>query len=153
MIVQFLTINIEAEHQKVFRFVSNYSNDRKWRSEIISTTLIGATGVGNVAIERSFLSKRIPKYTRKLHCTDFAKDSSITYETISGSIHYLKNSRKVVQSLNNSTDLTYQLEFDPSVVKFGLGFRIPAILINMVTKRSMKKYLKTLKIIIESSSN
>jgi hypothetical protein len=45
--------------------------------------------------------------------------------------------------------VTYRLQFDPAVVKHGLGFGLPRFMVHFYTKSTMKKYLAALKGILE----
>lgn len=152
MIDQEVRILIMADHRSVFEYISDLRNDRYWRTEVNSTSMEGAPGIGTVAVESSFLSRRVPEYVAKLVCTDYIPLAKVIYETLPGNVHYLKSSRSVAKLENNVVEITYRLEFSSSLAVHGLGFPIPAFIISIVTKQAMKKYMKLLKNKIESKT-
>ena len=145
MINQCCKIKINANYRAVYSYVSDLRNDKHWRDEVNITFLEGAQGLGNIANETSLLSTRVPEYMQKLECIMYTPDSEIIYQTFPENHHYLMSKRKVVALSENVTEFSYELLFNASLVKHGLGFRIPNFIVEMVTKRSMKKYMKVLK--------
>ncbi len=140
------TTNISEKPEIVFKYLSNYTNDSKWRKEInrvkINTDLVKK---GTLITEESFLSRRVPNYVSKLQCLDFQENNLVVSETIPGNTFWAKNTRMVEHLPNNSTKVTYRLQFDRNIVKHGLGFNLPKFLVNFYTLSTMKKYLGVLK--------
>lgn len=145
MINQEIRITIKADYRDVFNYVSDLANDKYWRDEVLLTRLEGKKGVGNLATETSVLSTRVPFYVQQLCCTSFVEDHEITYRTFLSNIRYLQTSRKVVELAHQLTEFSYHLLFSPALVEYGLGFRLPNFIINIITKYTMRKYLKRLK--------
>ena len=150
MINQSVKIIIQSNHKRVFDYVSDLRNDKFWRAEVESTFLEGPNGLGNIANEISFLSVRVPEYNQSLECVMYIPGREITYQTLPGNSHYLISKRQVKILSENVTEFSYNLAFNASLVKHGLGFSIPNFISQIVTKRSMKKYMKVLKNIMEA---
>jgi hypothetical protein len=142
-------IIINKNASTVFAFVANLTNDALWRKEINETKMNGPAQLGAIAHESSFLSKRVPANILELVCTEFNFNESIIYTTVPSSPFYLQSMRKVVVINEESCTFIYEITFDESIVKHGLGFGLPAFLIKMVAQADMKKYLSTLKGAIE----
>lgn len=149
MVHQKVKITIEANHQFVFNYVADLRNDILWRREINWVLLADNFNVGAIAVECSFLSKRVPKYIQELKCITYAAYSEVIYQTLNENKYYLNTSRKVTKLTANTTEFSYQLIFDPSIACHGLGFKIPTFIISLVTRRTMRKYMKLLKARIE----
>lgn len=150
MINQAMEVVIRAPHGEVYKYVSDLRNDRKWRTEIISTSSQADLEVGSIVIESSFLSKKIPQYIRRLECTAFRQNDMILYQTLDGDPHYLKSTRSVQICEGSYTRFIYELEFDPTIVKHALGFSLPKLIIDIVTRRSIRNYMNNLKCILET---
>jgi hypothetical protein len=145
-----VSININKDHKTVFDYFSDYRNDIHWRKEITKVLVdTGRVDLGSLTTETSALSKKVPAYTAILKCIDFIPHKLITNETTAQSAFYSKNSRTVEATANNNTKLTYQLQFDKDIVKYGLGFQLPKILVCFYTRQTMKSYLAVLKKIVE----
>jgi hypothetical protein len=151
MIDQTIQVVINAPHQDVYNYISDLRNDREWRTEVISTSSQADLEIGNIAIESSFLSRKIPQYIRRLECIAFQQNDMILYQTLDGAPHYLKSTRSVRICEGGSTRFIYRLEFDQSIVKHALGFSLPKLIIDVVTRRSMRNYMNNLKIILETN--
>lgn len=142
-------ILIHKNVSTVFAFIANLENDSKWRKEINETKMNGIVQLGVLAKESSYLSKRVPAHVLDLSCTQFSLNESITYTTIPSSPFYLQSTRKVVIVNENETKFIYEIIFDKSIVKHGLGINLPGFLISIIAKGDMKKYLYKLKAFLE----
>jgi hypothetical protein len=145
------TILISADPETVFAYIANLENDKFWRKEINSTTMTSKAQINALAVEDSYLSKRTPSNIQNLVCIEFLENKRVVYQTIPGSRFFLKSSREVEAISTNETKMTYAIEFDKSIVKHGLGFSLPTFLIAFVANRDMKKYLRTLRSIMEKA--
>lgn len=144
-------IRIHKSASVVFAFIADLENDAQWRKEINNTKMNGPIQLGVIAKESSFLSKRVPINMLELKCTDISLNKSITYTTLPASPFYLQSIRKV-ESINDSqTKFIYEITFDKSIVKHGLGFGLPNYIIRIVAQKDMKKYLSKLKEVLENS--
>lgn len=144
-------IIINNDLQTVFNFLSDYRNDPKWRKEINQTTInTDNMGLETKLTEDSFLSKRNPHYLSYLKCTEFIPNKTVKCETTQEAKFWAKSARSVESITNTSTKVTYELEFDPAIVKFGIGFQLPYFFLNFYTKSVMKDYLAVLKKTLES---
>lgn len=140
------SIVINRDLQTVFNYLSDYRNDPKWRKEINQTRLsTEIIDLGTMLTEDSFLSKRNPHYISYLKCTEFIPNKTVSCETTPDAKFWAKSSRTVETIDNNNTKVSYELEFDPAIVKFGIGFQLPHFLLNYYTKSVMKDYLAVLK--------
>lgn len=153
MITQELTISIESDQKTVFDYIADLSNDSQWRSEIMRTQRDGILQLGDVALEESFLSKKVPSHLRKLFCCSYVPDVFVAYQTAPGDPHYLRSTRSVRAIAPGITGFTYMLEFDPSIVKLAMGFQLPRFVVNIVTRTAMKSYLKKLKSTLEAQGS
>lgn len=146
-------IIVNSDLQTVFTFLSDYRNDPKWRKEINQTSIsTDKMGLGTLLTEDSFLSKRNPHYISHLKCTEYIPNKAVTCETTSEAKFWAKSSRTVEIIDTDQTKVTYELEFDPAIVKFGIGFQLPHFFLNFYTKSVMKDYLAVLKKNLESSA-
>ncbi|QNF34759.1 hypothetical protein HUW51_19235 [Adhaeribacter swui] len=140
------TIEIAKNPEIVFKYLADYTNDCKWRQEINRVEInIGTVAPGSLIIEDSFLSRRVPHYISKLQCQEFWENHRIVSETIQENLFWAKNTRVVEPLPNKAIKVTYQLQFDQSIVKHGLGFQLPKILVKFYTLVTMKKYLRVLR--------
>lgn len=140
---------ISANIAVVFDFVANLENDRLWRTEISATTTNRKQGLEAVGVEESFLSKRVPCHRQTLACVAYQKNAQVTYQTMPEAQFFLRSSRQVESVSPTETRVVYHLDFDKNLVKHGLGFSLPTLLVRLVAKRDMKKYLTQLKRHIE----
>jgi hypothetical protein len=145
-------IDIHSGSKAAFAYFSNLQNDKYWRKEINSTTMTSKPQIGALAIEDSFLSKRTPSNILELKCVELIQDQKIVYETLPGSQFYLKSVRQVTAINESECRVTYNIEFDKNIVKHGLGFGLPGVIIDLVANRDLKKYLKKLKTLIETKN-
>jgi hypothetical protein len=145
------TINVQKDIHTVFNYISDFRLDKNWRKEINETTIADTdTKLNNVVIEYSYLSKKVPNHKAALKCVEYIPNSIIVYQSLPENTFWLKNSRQTEAISNNITKITYQIEFDIAVVKYGLGFALPTFFIKYYTKTIMKKYLHKLKQILEA---
>ncbi|WP_207492376.1 hypothetical protein [Aridibaculum aurantiacum] len=145
-------ITINAERSIVFDYISNLENDKYWRKEINWTAMTAKPALGALAEESSFLSKRAPNNILKLHCIEFLGNKKVVYQTVPGSTFYLKSSRLVEAISASECKVIYSLSFDNGIIKHALGFSLPMFVSRMVAKNDMKKYLATLKSILETGN-
>ncbi|MEZ0453756.1 SRPBCC family protein [Sphingobacterium thalpophilum] len=150
IVTQSLSIEIAAERRKVFDYIADLRNDKYWRSEVNGTSITGEVQVGAVALEDSRLSPKVPSYLRKLRCTEWVDQTRVVYTSSTDESYFLRTLRTVHDNDRGGTRVCYTLEFDSAVVKVGLGFSLPHTIVNWVTKRAMRRYLRTLKRNLES---
>jgi uncharacterized membrane protein len=144
------TIEIAKSTQRVFDYLANYTNDPRWRAEIKDVQLsTPSVGQKTQITEVSFLSKKVPRHVSVLQCVALQPGRAITSETTSASPFWSRNTREVESLPGDRTRVTYRLQFDPGVVKYGLGFALPRFVVQFYTKATMKKYLAALKGILE----
>ncbi|KOY87115.1 hypothetical protein AD998_14045 [bacterium 336/3] len=134
----------------VFQYVANLENDQFWRKEINSTSMNAKPQINTLAVEDSFLSKKVPHHILNLICTEYIEENKIIYQTVPDSPFFLKSIRIVEAISEQETKFLYHIEFDKNIVKHGLGFMLPAFIIRYVAKQDMKKYLNKLKTILET---
>ncbi|GGD80775.1 hypothetical protein GCM10011514_51130 [Emticicia aquatilis] len=147
------SIIIAKAIKSVFEFISNLENDKLWRKEINNTTMSSKPQINALAIENSFLSKRVPNHILQLKCTEFSENKQVIYQTLPDSPFFLKSDRRVEFISFNETKVIYGIEFDKNIVRHGLGFTLPTFIINWVTKTDMQKYLTKLKAVIEGTES
>jgi hypothetical protein len=144
------TIEVASDAQTVFNFLANYTNDPRWRAEIQDVQLsTPSVGEKTQITEISFLSKKVPRHVSLLQCVALQPGRAITSEATAASPFWSRNVREVEPLPGGRTRVTYRIEFDPAVVKHGLGFALPRFVVHFYTKTTMKKYLAVLKGILE----
>lgn len=143
-------IIIKKDRQTVFEYLSHYPHDTVWRDEIkhieMSTPMVE---VGTRITETAYLSPKVPAHQNLLKCIDFQRNATITSETIAESMFWQKNTRSVESLPDGTTKVTYSIAFDTQIVRYGIGFGLPAFILSFYTKQTMKKYLKVLKRTLE----
>lgn len=143
-------IQISKDIDTVFEYLADYSKEPQWRSEVkyvsMSTDVVRK---GTLVKEDTFLSKKVPSHISMLKCTDYEKNKHAIFETNDENTFYQKKMRYVEAAGSNKTKVTYRLQFDVAIVKYGLGYALPEFIVQLYTKMLMKKYLKVLKIILE----
>ncbi len=145
------SILISQNTEIVFAFFTNPGNDNLWRTEINKSTLDGPLQLGVTVSEYSYLSKKVPDNLVELKCIQFDKNKMAVFETPGDARFYLKSQRMVKAVSDNTTEVTYKLEFDKSIVKFAMGFSLPDFIVSMKAKSDMKKYLRQLKTQLENA--
>lgn len=143
-------ITVQNSLENAFAFFCNPANDHLWRKEINETVVKRALQAGVLAYEYSRLSGKRPNNLVVLECTEFVPNSRVTFQSVPDSPFYLKSVRTVVAATNKETKLIYGLDFDTALVKFALGFSLPAFIIATKARGDMKKYLMKLKFLLES---
>lgn len=144
------SILISKDIETVFEYLADYSKEPLWRNEVknvsMSTDIVKK---GTMIREDTFLSKKIPSHTSVLVCTGYEKNKHAIFETTAENTFYQKKMRYVEAEGTNKTKVTYRLQFDVAIVKYSMGFALPAFIVDLYTKMLMKKYLKILKNILE----
>ncbi len=145
-------IVIRANANAVFEYVSDLRNDRHWRTEITDTKIKDEKiKLKTIAIEDSYLSKKIPNHKTILECVEFLPPKKIVYQSIPASDFLIMNSREFEEIDNAATKLLYTVAFDSAIVRYGIGFNLPLFFLKYYTKKTMNKYLKSLKKILEQT--
>jgi len=139
----------KAIHE-TFAFLANPGNDHLWRQEINESIVSGPIQLGVTVTEYSKLSVRKPNNKIVLTCIEFRENERVVFQSVENERFYVRSTREVQKKAAHETNVVYTLEFDPSIVKFALGFGLPAFLISFKAKGDMKKYLFKLKSILES---
>lgn len=148
------SITVNQPYIFVFEYLSNYTNDVYWRKEINNVTMDTDTvGKGTVITESSLLSAKVPDHTTTLQCIDFKPYLLIKSESTPAAAFWSANTRTVEALSSDITKVTYRLQFDMAVVKFGLGFSLPKFIVHIYTKQTMKKYLGVLKQLVEKENS
>lgn len=144
------TILISRDVENVFVFFANPSYDHLWRAEINKSILDGVLELGVTASEYSYLSKKASNNLIEMKCVQFDKNKIATFETTNSSRFYLKSQRIVKVVSENTTEISYKLEFDKGIVKLATGFNLPSFIISWKANIDAKKYLLQLKRQLES---
>ena len=139
------SILVNRNVDSVFNFFANPSNDKLWRKEINQSTLEGTLQLGVSVFEYSYLSKKVSNNLLELKCTQFDKNKIAVFETHENAQFYEKSQRLVKVLSDNTTEITYTLDFDKDIVKYALGFSLPKFIISVKANSDMKKYLRQLK--------
>lgn len=140
------SILVHQNVENTFAFFADPSNDSLWRTEINDSVPDGPLQPGTTISEYSYLSKKAANNLLQLKCIRFDKNKAAIFETPGESRFYLKSQRMVKAITEHTTEVTYQLEFDKSIVKFAMGFNLPDFIVSFKAKSDMKKYLRQLKL-------
>ena len=146
------TIIVEKDSQTVFAYMSDLRLDKNWRKEINETIVAEShLTIHSIAIEDSCLSKKVPHHKAVLRCVAYFPGKQVVYQSLPDNMFWLQNTREVEQLENNRTKIVYKLAFDPAVVKYALGFKLPVFIIKYYTQATMLSYLKKLKQLLENT--
>lgn len=143
-------IVIKRAVQETFAFFANPGNDPLWRQEINEARVSGPIQAGVTVTEYSKLSSKKPNNKIVLTCIEFQENERVVFQSVDNERFYVRSTREVQKKAARETLVLYTIEFDPSIVKFALGFGLPAFLISFKAKGDMKKYLSKLKTLLES---
>ena len=147
------TLLVQKDPQTVFAYIADLRLDKNWRKEIKETVYTNpGPALGNMAIEESYLSKKVPAYKAALQCITYTPGKSIVYQSLPENAFYLQNTRRVEEISGQATKITYKLTFDVALVKYAIGFTLPNFLIKFYTQKTMRVYLQKLKHILETQS-
>ena len=139
-------IIVEKGSQPVFAYFADFRNDPLWRKEINKTTTNTDTiGINTRITEHSFLSGKVPDYVSTIICTDLQPGKQIISESVPENMFWTKSTRIVEPLSDNTSKITYRIQFDGNIVKHGLGIALPKFIVSFYTKKTMIKYLKQLK--------
>ncbi len=143
-------IQVNKNVKTVFDFFANPGNDSLWRTEINNSILDGPLKKGVSVSEYSNLSRKASNNLLELKCVKFEENSIVVFETGNGTRFYLKSQRMVTAISEDTTEITYKLDFDKSIVRFAIGFSLPGFIISFKAGNDMKKYLRRLKRYLEN---
>jgi len=142
-------IVISQPEDVVFHFISNGSNDPKWRTEVYRMDVSGPPCVGTEWTEYSKFFKFI-KVVILAVVKEFNPPNRIVIETPSDHPALLRNIRETKSHGMKSTLLSYELEFERIFLRQLSPIIPPASLIKRFYLPRISKYLNNAKRLLES---
>lgn len=145
------SIRISAEAEKIFGFISDLRNDPTWRPEVESMTVAGETKVGSIATELITVYKFFHFVTPvKVLVLDsprmFVAETPETHST------WVKVIRSLKPLENGEIEFTVNLSFSLDNMKQITPIIPPKGIIRAWYKPRMKRYLRTLKRLMENNT-
>lgn len=140
-------IEINADIDKVFYFVSNPLNDHKWRTEVHEITADGVLTEGTVYREDAFIGLRY-HFITETYLEQLVAPHIAIFKTTDSNPYYLRSSRLVIKN-GKKTIFKYVVEFDKAMIKKVFGVGLNANLVSKAYGARMLKYLFSLKRILE----
>jgi hypothetical protein len=136
-------IMIYRDPKTVFRYVSDFTNDVKWRSGVIKMkqSTCGFTETGTVT--RETLKLLGHKWTNLAKITGCEENKKISFKVVKG-IEGVSGYRSVYEIANNCTGFIYSLSISPKGI-----FKIITPLIIKSFRKRIRKDLRRLKQLLE----
>lgn len=142
---------INASPEKIFDYISNGNNDPKWRTEVERMDVKGETKLGTLMIEYSsffgFLHTVTPTEIKEL-----VKPAKFVLETPATHPTWLRSIRTIEKLDGGKSKFTYELAFTLDSMKQISPFNPPGKLVTMWYSPRIRKYLRNLKRIIETTN-
>ena len=146
------SIQISADAEKIFHFISDLRNDPKWRPEVESMTVEGETKVGIVATELITVYKFF-HFVTPVKVLEMESPKIFVAETPDTHPTWVKVVRSLKKLNNGAIEFTVNLSFSLDNMKQITPVIPPVGIIRAWYKPRMKRYLKTLKKLMETSAN
>lgn len=145
------SIGISTSQERIFDYISDLKNDPTWRPEVESMTMEGETKVGIIATELITVYKFF-HFVTPVQILQLDRPHTFVAETPSTHPTWVKVIRTLKQIDNNVVEFTVNLSFSLDNMKQITPIIPPKGIIRMWYAPRMKRYLKTLKRIMESSA-
>jgi hypothetical protein len=137
-------IEINTSAEKIFDFVSDLSNDVKWRPEVERMETKGERKIGTIVIEYI----RIYKFFKIITPTEIKvldRPHKFTVETPASHPTWVECIRSIEKVGNDTVRFTVRLSFSLDNLKQVFPFTPPSFAVRWWYAPRMKKYLKNLK--------
>lgn len=146
------SIHISASQERIFDYISDLKNDPTWRPEVESMTIEGETMVGIIATELITVYKFF-HFVTPVQILELNRPHTFVAETPATHPTWVKVIRTLKQIDTDRVEFTVNLSFSLDNMKQITPIIPPKGIIRMWYAPRMKRYLKTLKKIMESSTN
>ncbi len=144
------SIQISASQESIFDYISDLKNDPAWRPEVESMTMEGETKVRSIATELITVYKFF-HFVTPVQIIELDRPHTFVAETPSTHPTWVKVMRTLQQLDNNTIVFTVNLSFSLDNMKQITPIIPPKAIIRLWYAPRMKRYLKTLKKIMEST--
>jgi len=143
------SIHISADANKIFSFISDLNNDPKWRPEVESMTMEGESKVGIIATELITVYKFF-HFITPVQIMELESPKTFVAETPSTHKTWVKVMRSLKPCENGEIEFTVNLSFSLDNMKQITPITPPIGIVRAWYKPRMKRYLKTLKRLMET---
>lgn len=142
-----ITINRPVE--VVFDYISDLTNDPKWRSEVDRMDVQGPVDAeGVLTIEYSTLFGGLLKTVTPTLTKTLERPVRVIWETPEDHPTWLESIRELRDLGDGRTEMSYHLSFD--VPQTGLKGNVIAKILNMLYEPRLPKYMRKLKELLEA---
>ena len=143
------TITIDKPVEVVFDYVSDLTNDPKWRSEVDRMDVQGPVDEeGVLTIEYSTLFAGLMKTVTPTLTKSLEHPVRAVWETTEDHPTWLESVRELRDLGDGRTEMTYNLSFD--IPQKGFRGSVIAKILNMLYKPRLPKYMRKLKELLET---
>ncbi len=143
-------ITIDKPREVVFDYVSDLTNDPKWRTEVDVMDVQGPVdAVGTIAVEYSTLFLGLKKTVTTTVTKEFERPSHVRFETLEDDPTWLESYRETRDLGDDRTEMIYRLSFD--VAADGLLGKVSAFVLKALYEPRLPKYLRLLKTQLEAA--
>ncbi len=123
------TIQVKGSKEKVFAYFSDMCNDVHWRKEALKAHEVNE-GEKKLIEQETFLSPKVPSIVTRYYVAELIPVNRITYQSTEDSPFYQRTNRSVEEGENGLLEVTYSIEFDAAMIIKGMGFKMPAAMVN-----------------------
>ena len=141
-------ITISRPAEEVFSFISDGSNDPKWRTEVYRMDVSGPPQLDTQWVEYSKFFKFFETVTPTV-VKEFNAPHRVTIETPIGHPTWLRSVREVTPNGALESTLSYELAFERAAMRQLLPMTPPASIITWWYSPRIAKYLKNVKRLLE----
>ena len=145
------SITINAPAEKIFDFISDLSNDTKWRPEVEKMEVKGEHKIGTVIIEYI----RIYKFFVIVTPTEIKlldRPFKFIVETPASHPTWVECIRSIEKAEGSNSKFTVQLSFSLDNLRQIIPFTPPSFAVRWWYGPRMRKYLRNLKRLLEDPS-
>src|SRR5712691_5484899 len=144
------SVVINATAEQVFAFISNGSNDPRWRTEVDRMDVQGPTEPGTQMVEYSTFFRWFHTVTPTVIET-LQSPTRFVLQTPDTHPDWLRSTRTVEPVDSQTSRFVYRLEFDLSTMKQISPVVPPAAAVRPLYVRRIKRYLGNARRLIETS--
>lgn len=146
----FQSIEIKASPEKIFDYISDLKNDEQWRPEVTRMDVKGEKKVGTLVIEYitvyRFLHFVTPTLIKELN-----RPHRFIAETPENHPTWVQCIRTMEPLNNGNTLFSVKLSFSLNNFKQAIPIAPPGFLVTLWYNPRIKRYLKTLKRLMEAT--
>lgn len=146
------SIEIDASPEKIFDYISDLTNDPKWRPEVERMEVKGEKQIGTLVIEYITVY-RFFRFVTPTEIKVLDRPARFVVETPKDHPTWVECIRSTEKTENGKSKFTVQLSFSLNNLKQVTPILPPSVLVRMWYVPRIRKYLKRLKRILESKES